>query len=77
MKQVTNLKSLGFTWERITKLQEVFPEVVLCEIDFSDFFDVSFDPYISSFIRFVVDCVAKLVLFVSFAETFDSPTLRN
>ena len=44
MKQVTNLKSLGFTQERITKLLGVFPEVVLCDRDFNGFFDVAFDP---------------------------------
>ena len=78
MKQVTNLKSLGFTRERIAKLLGVFPEVVLCDIDFSGFFDVAFDPHISSIVRFVVDRVAKLVLFVSVAEADDSPgpTLR-
>ena len=40
----TNLKSLGFTQERIGNLLGVFPEVVLCDIDFSGFFDVAFDP---------------------------------
>ena len=44
MNQVTNLKSLGFTRERIANLLGVFPEVVLCDIDFSGFFDVAFDP---------------------------------
>ena len=44
MNQVTNLKSLGFTRERIAKLLVVFPEVALCDIDFSGFFDVAFDP---------------------------------
>ena len=79
IKQVTNLKSLGFTRERIAKLLGVFPEVVLCDIDFSGFFDVAFDPHISSIVRFVVDRVAKLVLFVSDAEADDSPapTLRS
>ena len=79
MKQVTNLKSLGFTRERIAELLGVFPEVVLCDIDFSGFFDVAFDPHISSIVRFVVDRVAKLVLFVSVAEADDSPapTLRS
>ena len=65
MNQVTNLKSLGFTRERIANLLGVFPEVVLCDIDFSGFFDVAFDPHISSIVLFVVDRVAKLVLFVS------------
>ena len=79
MNQVTNLKSLGFTWERIANLLGVFPEVILCDIDFSGFFDVAFDPHISSIVRFVVDRVAKLVLFVSVAEADDSPapTLRS
>ena len=74
MKQVINLKSLRFTRERIAKLLGVFPEVVLCDIDFSGFFDVAFDPHISSIVRLVVDRVAKLVLFVSVAEADDSPT---
>ena len=79
MKQVTNLKSLDFTQERIAKLLGVFPEVVLCDIDFSGFFDVAFDPHISSIVRFVVDRVAKLVLFASVAEADDSPapTLKS
>ena len=66
MKQVTNLKSLGFTRERIAKFLGVS-------------FDVAFDPHISSIVHFVVDCVAKLVLFVSVAEADDSPapTLRS
>ena len=76
MKQVTNLKS---TRERIANLLGVFPEVVLCDIDFSGFFDVAFDPRISSIVRFVVDRVVKLVLFVSVVEADDSPvpTLRS
>ena len=73
MNQVTNLKSLGFTREWIANLLGVFPEIVLCNIDFSGFFDVAFDPHISSIVRFVVDRVAKLVLFVSVAEADDSP----
>ena len=44
MNQVTNLKSLRFTRERIANLLGVFPKVVLCDIDFSGFFDVAFDP---------------------------------
>ena len=44
LNQVTNLKSLGFTRERIANLLGVFPKVVLCDIDFSGFFDVAFDP---------------------------------
>ena len=79
MNQVTNLKLLGFTRERIANLLGVFPEVVLCGIDFSGFFDVAFDPYIFSIVRFVVDRVAKLVLFGSVTEADDSsaPTLRR
>ena len=64
------------TWntrERIITLLGVFPEVDLCDIDFSGFFDVAFDPHISSIVRFVVDRVAKLVLFVSVAEADYSP----
>ena len=79
MKQVTNLKSLGFTREKIAKLLGVFPDVVLGDIDFGGFFDVAFDPDISSIVRFVVDRVAKLLLFVSVAEADDSPapTVRS
>ena len=79
MKKVTNLKSLGFTQKRIAKLLKVFSEVVLCDIDFSGFFHFAFDPHISSIVGFVVDRVAKLVLFVSVAEADDSPapTLRS
>ena len=47
MNQVTNLKLLGFTRERIANLLVVFPEFVLCDIDFSGFFYVDFDPHIS------------------------------
>ena len=75
MNQRTNLKSLGFTRDRIANLLGVCPEVILCDIDFSGFFDVAFDPHISSIFRFVVDRVAKLVLFVSVAEADDSPAL--
>ena len=79
LKQVTNLKLLGFTLERIGKLLGVVPDVALCDIDLGGFFDVAFDPYISSIVRFVVDHVAKLALFVSVAEADDSPapTLRS
>ena len=79
LNQITNLKSLGFTRERIANLLGVFPEVVLCDVDFSGFFDDAFDPHISSIVRFLVDRVAKLVLFVSVAEAGDSPapTLRR
>ena len=79
MNQVTNLKSLGFTQERIANLLGVFLEVVLCDIHFNGFFDVAFDPHVSSIARFVVDRVAKLVLFLSVAEANDSPapTLRS
>ena len=65
MNQVANLKSLSFTWNRIASLLGVFPEVILYDIDFRGFFDVAFDPHISSIVRFVVDRVAKLILFVS------------
>ena len=43
------------------------------------FFDDAFDPHISSIVRFLVDLVAKLVLFVLAAEADDSPapTLRR
>ena len=34
--------------EKIASLLGVFPEVVLCDIGFRGFFDVAFDPYISS-----------------------------
>ena len=79
LNQVTNLKSLGFTQERIANLLGVFPEVVLCDIDFSGFFDDAFDPRISSIVRFLVDRVSKLVLFVSVAEADDlpAPTLKR
>ena len=79
MNQVTNLKSLRFTWEGIANLLGVFAEIVLCDIHFSGFFDVAFDTHISSIVCFVVDRVAKLVLFVSVAEADNSPapTLRT
>ena len=62
VNHVTNLKSLGFTRERIAKLMGVFPEVVLCDIGFSEFFVVAFDSLISSIVRFVVDRVAKTTI---------------
>ena len=74
MNKVTNLKSLGFARERIANLLGVLHEVVLCNIDFSGFFDVAFDPHISSIVHFMVDRIAKLVLFVSVAEVDDSLT---
>ena len=79
MDQVTNLKSLGFTWKRIANLLGVFPEVVLCVIEFHGFFDVAFDPSISSIVCFMVDHIEKLVLFVSFSKADDSPapTLKS
>ena len=45
----------------------------------SGFFDVAFDPHISSIVRYVVDRIAKLALFVSVAEADDSPapTLKS
>ena len=73
MNQKTNLKSLRFTRERIANLLGVFPKVVLCDIDFSGFFDVAIYPHIYSIVRFVVDHVAKLALYVSVAEADDSP----
>ena len=72
-KWVTNLKSLGFTRERTANLLGVFPDVVLCDMDFRGFFDVAFDHHIFSIVCFVEDRVAKLVLFVSVAEADDSP----
>ena len=79
MNQVTNLKSLCSTRVRIANLLGVFPEVVLCDIDFRGFIDVAFDPHISSILRSVVVRVAELVLFVSVSQADDSPapTLRN
>ena len=71
MNQVTNLKSLGFTRERIANLMGVYPEVVLCDIDFHGFFDVAFNPHIFLIVHLVVDRVAKLVLFVSVAKADD------
>ena len=79
MNQVTNLKSLGFTRDRIENLLGVLPKVGLCDIDFHGFFHVAFDPHIFSIVCFVVGRVAKLVLFVSVAEGDDlpAPTLRS
>ena len=79
IKQVTNPESLVFTWKRTANLLGVFPEAVLCDKDLHGFFDVAFDPHISSVVRFVVDRVAKPALFVSIAEADDSPapTLRS
>ena len=68
MKQVTNLKS------KIASLLGVFTEVVFFwDIDFHGLFDVDFDPYISSIVRFMLESAAKLVLFVSVAEANYSP----
>ena len=79
MNQVTNLKSLDFAQESTANLLGLFPEFVLCDIDFVGFFDVAFDPHISSIVCFVAERVPILVLFVSAAETDDSPapTLRS
>ena len=79
INQLTNLKSLGFIRKRIANLLGVFPGVVLCDMGFTGFFDVAFDPHISSIVLFVVDRVAKLVLFVSVGEADNSPapTLRT
>ena len=75
LNQLTNLKSLSFTWKIIANLVGVFPQVVLCHRDFRDFFDT----HISSVVRFVVDRVEKLKLFVSVVNPDDSPapTLRS
>ena len=70
----------GFYTGKNSKFTESFSwEVVLCDIDFRGFFDVAFDVHISSIVRFVVDRVTKLVLFVWVAEEDDSPapTLRS
>ena len=69
----------GFYNERIANFLGVFLEAVLYDTDFRCFFDVTFDLNIFSFVRFVVDRVVKLVLFVSVAEADDSPasTLRS
>ena len=81
MKQVTNLKSLGFTWGRIAKITGNFSWGCFMwhSIEFSGFFDVAFDTHISSIICFVVDRVVKLVLLASVAEADDlpAPTLRS
>ena len=68
MNRVTNLKSPSFTRKKVANLLGVFPDVVSCIIDFCSFFDVVFDSRISSVVSFVVDPVAKLVLFLSDAE---------
>ena len=49
------------------------------DIGFRGFFDVASDSQIFSIVRFVVDLVAKLVVFVSVAGADDSPapTLRS
>ena len=52
MNEAGNLKSLGFTPERIVNLLGVFPESFLCDIEFRGFFDVAFDPHISSIVPF-------------------------
>ena len=49
----------GFYRGENSKITGSFPEVVLCDIDFSDFFDVAFDPNISSIVRFVEDRVLQ------------------
>ena len=58
MKQVTNLKSLGFTWKK----QQIYwesPQV--------------YDANISAMVLFVVDGVAKLTFVSVFVEAEDSP----
>ena len=72
MNQVTNLNSF-FTCKRIANVLGAFSEVVLCDIDVRAFFDVAFDPHISSIVGFAIDRVAKLVLFVPVAGAEDSP----
>ena len=73
MNQVTNLKSLGFTGERIANLRGIFPEVVLCDIDFRGFFDVDLQFFFNR--PFCGRLRTKLVLFSSVAEADDSPAL--
>ena len=61
MNQVTNLKSMGFTWKK----QQIYwesPQV--------------FDPHIPAIFLFVVDGVAKLV-FVSVAVVADDLPVPN
>ena len=41
---IKQVSKLGFTRERIAKLLGVFPGVVLCDIDFSGFFDDALIP---------------------------------
>ena len=61
MNQVTNLKSLGFTWEKWQIYRES-PQV--------------FDPHISAIVRFVSDCVAKLLYVPVLVEDYlPAPTL--
>ena len=63
----------GFYTGKNSRFTGSFLEVLLCDRDFRGFFDVGFDPHICSIVRFVVDCVAKLLSFVSVAEADDSP----
>ena len=74
-----NLKSLGFIWKRIANLLGVFRNVLLYDIKFTWFLWCCFWSHLFSTVSFVVDRVAKLVLFVSVAESDDSPapTLRS
>ena len=59
MNQVTNLKSMDFTWKN-KEIQWEFPQI--------------FNPLIYATVRFVVDGVAKLVFVSIVAETDDSIT---
>ena len=59
MNQVTNLKSLGFTWQKIPNLLGGV--------------STSFDPHISAIVRFVVDGFADLVFVSVVVEADDSP----
>ena len=80
MNQVPNLKSLGFTGERIAKLLGVFPEVVLCDIDFRGFFDAAFDSHIFSIIRLVVDrpcCKTSIICISCRSRLITAPTLKS
>ena len=70
MNKVTNLKSMGFTW-KIANLLGLFSWG--CFMWHWLLWYVAFDPHIFSIVHFVVDRVAELVLFISVAETDDSP----
>ena len=76
VNQVTNLNSLGFTWKRIANLLGVFPEVVLCDIDFRGFFDVAFDRHISSIVRFSC-CKTSIICISCWRRLFTSTNLKK